>query len=313
MTEYFLVMEHTIDAQPSSIKTNPRDGFIAFLLSLLLPGLGQVYNGQPKKAVIFYGLILLFPLLFGLTRWITSFYGLFSLITIEIIWRIYVIVDGIKHAQRQKEYILKPYNTWYYHLFIAIGMFFILMIYDLTSVLGIQNYKIPTTSNSPTFQVGDRLVADTRAYKNSKPDYGDIVVFSSPEGQMYSYRVVGRPNDNIELIDNIVSINGKLSKSTFIKDTITEDMPTEEFEEELPNGHKHLIYKFKFPLDSTKINIKNIVVPANSYFLLGDNRNNAADSRYIGFISSNNIKGRIIYSYWGQTGTKRININFKDK
>ncbi|MBA3987035.1 MAG: signal peptidase I, partial [Flavobacteriales bacterium] len=81
----------------------------------------------------------------------------------------------------------------------------------------------------------------------------------------------------------------------------------------LPNGHKHLIYKFKQPFDSTKTNIKNIIVPSDSYYLLGDNRDNAADSRYEGFVSKDRIKGRIIYSYWGRTLTKRMNIDFRDK
>lgn len=131
-------------------------------------------------------------------------------------------------------------------------------------------------------------------------------------GQIYTFRVVGRPNDNIELIDNIVSINGKLSKATFIKEITNDEMPVVEFEEELPNGHKHLIYKFKVPYVSTKTNIKNIIVPSDSYYLLGDNRDNAADSRYEGFISKNRIKGSIIYSYLGRTGTKRMNIDFRD-
>jgi signal peptidase I len=230
------------------------------------------------------------------------------LLVIEVVLRIYIIIDGIKNAKRQKDYVLKSYNTWYYHLLIAIGMLAILMVYDISTVLGTQTFKIPTTSNNPTFQIGDWLVADMRAYIDNEPDYGDIVVYSRPDGQIYTFRVVGRPNDNIELIDNIVSINGKPSKSTFIKETTNDEMPVVEFEEELPNGHKHLIYKIKVPYDSTKTNIKNIVLPSDSYYLLGDNRDNAADSRYEGFISKDRIKGRIIYSYWGQTGTKRMNM-----
>jgi signal peptidase I len=306
-------MEQTIDEQPTTITTKPRNSFIAFLLSLLFPGLGQAYNGQPKKAVIFFGLLLLFPLLFGLTRGSTFFYGLLSLFVIELALRIYIIIDGVKNAKRQKEYILKPYNTWYYHLLIAIGMLAVLMVYDISTMLGIQTFKIPTTSNNPTFQLGDWLVADMRAYKNSEPNYGDIVVYSRPDGQIYTFRVIGRPNDRIELIDNIVSINGKQSKATFIKETTNDKMPVIEFEEELPNGHKHLIYKFKVPYDRTKTNIKDIVVPSDSYYLMGDNRDNAADSRYEGFISKDRIKGRIIYSYWGRTGTNRMNIDFTDK
>ena len=301
-----------MDEQSTKVTTKPRNGFIAFLLSLALPGLGQVYNGQPKKAAIFFGLLLFFPLLFGFTRGTTFFHGLLSLFVIQIVLRIYIIIDGAINANRQKEYVLKSYNTWYYHLLIAVGMLVILMVYDIGKVLGTQTFKIPTTSNSPTLQVGDWLIADMRAYKSNEPDYGDIVVYSRPDGQIYTFRVVGLPNDNIELTDNIVRINGKPSKATFIKKTMNNDVPVIEFEEEFPNGHKHLIYKQKQPYDSTKTNIKNIIVPSDSYYLLGDNRDNAADSRYEGFISKDRIKGRIIYSYWGQD-TDRININFKNK
>lgn len=306
-------MQQTIDEQPTIIATKPRNGFIAFLLSLLLPGLGQVYNGQPKKAAAFFGLLFLFLLIFGLTHGTTLFYGLLTLFIIEVTLRIYIIIDGVKNAIRQKDYVLKPYNTWYYHLLIAIGMLVILMACDISTILGTQTFKNSTTSNNPTLQVGDCLVADMRAYKNNEPNYGDIVVYSRPDGQIYTFRVVGLPNDNIELVDNIVSINGKPVKATFIKELINDDMPVAEFEEELPNGHKHLIYKFKQPYDSIMTNIKNIVVPSGSYYLLGDNRDNAADSRYEGFISKDRIKGRIIYSYWGRTGTKRMNIDFTDK
>ena len=306
-------MEQTLDEQSTTVTAKPRNGFIAFLLSLLLPGLGQVYNGQLKKAVLFFCLLLLFPLLFAVIHGTTFFYGLLSLLVIEFALRIYIIIDGVNNAKRQKEYILKPYNTWYYHLLIAVGMLTVLMVFDTRTILGTQTFKIPTPSNNPTFQLGDWLVANMRAYKNNEPDYGDIVVFSRPDGQTYTFRVVGRPNDKIELVDNIVSINGKPSIARFIKETTNDEIPVVEFEEELPNGHKHLIYKYKQPYDSTKTNIKNIVVPSDSYYLLGDNRDNAADSRYEGFVSKDRIKGRIIYSYWGRTGVNRMNIDFTDK
>ena len=191
-------------------------------------------------------------------------------------------------------------------------MLAIFFVNDTSTVLGIQTFKIPTTSNNPTFQVGDWLVADMKAYRNNEPDYGDIVVYSRPDRQIYTFRIVGLPNDNIEIIDNIVTINDKPSKATFVKETLNDDIPVFEFEEEFPNGHKHSVYKFKQPYDSNMTNIKNIIVPPNSYYLLGDNRDNAADSRYEGFISRDRIKGRILYSYWGRT-TQRINIDFTDK
>ena len=305
-------MEQPIVEEKRSDSLKPRNGFVAFLLSLVLPGLGQVYNGQPRKAIIFFGLLLILPWLFGITRGTTVFFGLLSLLIIELALRIYIIIDGVINARRQKDYIPKLYNTWYYYLVISFLMVAIYWVYEIRPIVGIQTFKVQTTSNDPTFQPGDCLVADMSAYKNRMPDYGDIVIFTRPDGHMYSFRVVGRPNDNLELKDNIVTINGKSGKANFIKETNSGEMSVTEFEEELPNGHKHFIYKFKQPFDSTKSNINNILVPPNSYYLLGDNRDNAADSRYEGFVNIKRIKGRIVYSYWGQTAN-RINIDFRDK
>ncbi len=58
--------------------------------------------------------------------------------------------------------------------------------------------------------------------------------------------------------------------------------------------------------------LKQLFMIGTSYYLLGDNRDDAADSRYIGSIKRHDILGRIIYSYWGKT-TDRINIDFRDK
>ena len=306
-------MEHTIENQTKTMITKPRKVFIAFLLSLLFPGLGQVYNGQLKKAIILFCLLLIYPLLFGLTRGTTYFYGLILLFIIEIAFRLYLIIDAVMNAKRQKEYILKPYNTWYYHLLIAILIQTILMMYNSNILLGTRTYKIPSTSNEPTLLVGDNIVADMKAYDVKEPDYGDIVVFSKPDGQNFVFRVIGRPNDKVELVDDIACINGNLCKSTYIRETTNDGTIVDEYEEELPNGHKHLIYKFKAPFIGPKSNIKDIIVPPDCYYLLGDNRDIAADSRNIGFVNKQRIEGRIMYCYWGTMRKKRINIDFKDK
>ncbi len=306
-------MEQEINNETSTLSFKPRKAIIAIILSLFLPGLGQIYNGHHKKGLLFFGLVLLIPFIFGITRMATSFYGFSALFIIEMTLRIYIIFDAFKNAKLQKEYILKPYNTWYYHVAISIGMLLVLTVYDMNSVLGVQSLKIPTIANSPTIQLGDLVVADTKAYENKQADYGDMVLFSHSNGQIYTYRVVGLPNDKIELINNIVSINGKPCNSKFIKETTIKGIPVNEFEEELPNGKKHLIYKFEKPFNIEKTNFESTVIPADSYFLLGDNRDNAADSRYEGFISKDRIKGQIMYSYWGETGIDRMNISFTER
>ncbi len=293
-------------------KTKPRNVFLAVFLSLILPGLGQVYNGQLKKGILFFALYLLNPVLFGISRGATHFYGYVILFLIELTIRVYVIVDALKNAKKQKFYIPKIYNAWYYQLAIAILMVVILLVYNTKSILGIQSFHIPTPSNQPTIQIGDILIADMQAYKNIQPNYGDIVVFKKENGQIYTFRIVGLPNDTLSIVDNIVTINGRRSRSTFIRETISDELQVGEFVEEFPNGQKHTIYKSKHPFDTTKSTINDIVVPANNYYLLGDNRDNAADSRYDGFVDKNEILGRVVYSYWGKT-KDRINLDFRNK
>ncbi len=306
-------MEETFNEQSTAVMTKPRKTVLAFLFSLLLPGFGQIYNGQLIKGIVFFVLIHSVTYIFALTRAATSLYGLIAWFVLEIALLIFIIYDGVKNARRQKQYILKPYNRWYYHLLFAIGMVSILIFLDISFYsLGIKNFKITGSGNKPTFQIGDRVVADEKAYNNKKPDYGDIVAFSRPDGKIWFFRIVGLPFDMIDLNDNNVCINGKPGKEKFISETKSDGVPVLEFEEELPNGHKYLIYKMKYPYDSSKANIKQIFVPHGSYYVMGDNRNRSLDSRHIGFIDEDSIIGRIIYTYWGDS-FDRINIDFRNK
>ena len=303
-------MEQILDKQPVQPTIKPRSISIVFLFSLLFPGLGQIYNGQPKKGFIFFGLQLLIPFLFGITRWALFFYGLLLLVVLLLALRIYIIIDGVKHARRQKAYILKPYNTWYWYVAFIAVTFVVLSFYDTSAAIGIQSFRIPSHPNEPTVQEGDFIVADTRAYKNSTPDYGDIIIFTHADGQAYTYRIVGLPNDNLTLKDNVVTVNGRRGQTTYMKDAWFNGIPVIETEEILPNGHKHQVYLCKERSDTTMANIAHITVPPGSYYVLGDNRDNAADSRYKGFVKRTSIKGRILYSYWGKDAA-RINIDFR--
>jgi signal peptidase I len=76
-------------------------------------------------------------------------------------------------------------------------------------------------SNGTTLHIGDWLISDLEAYKNKQPDYGDLVVYSSFDGQLYTNRIVGLPNESIDIIDNVVNVNGNTKKAIFIKDTLS--------------------------------------------------------------------------------------------
>ncbi len=305
---YYSFMEDptTIDVPQS----HPRNAFLAGLFSLVFPGLGQVYNGQIKKGIFYFALSYLIPAIFAVTRWATSFTGVIIFMAIGISFLLIMVIDAILNAKKQKFYTLRPYNKWYNYVLIAIFISTMTFVFDMKKMIGIQSYIAQTTANNPTILVGDWIVTDTKAYEKNTPKTGDLVTFTKEDGQLFMYRIVGLPNDTISLKDNIVSINNKLSKSKFIADRNVEGINFSELEETFPNGHSHRIYKSKEEFDNGMKNMNDFVVPTDSIFVLGDSRDNALDSRYIGCVAKNQITGKIKFSYWGKTGFKRMNIKF---
>ena len=295
------------------IKSKPRNPILVFFLAFLFPGFGQVYNGQIKKGLIFFLITFTIPYILGFTRIGVFFLGFISVIIIDFSFRIYVIYDAVKNAKKLKSYELKSYNTWYYYLIIIIGIITITWFYDYNSAVGVKSYKIPTTSNEPTLNIEDKGVGDLRAFNDVKPNYGDIVVFQKKDSlNPWVFRIIALPNDKLEIKNNFLIINGKKCKTSFIKETKSDVFDVNEYEEELPNGHKHKIYTFKKPFEDNINDVNEIIIPANCYYLIGDNRDNAMDSRYIGVIEREEIIAKVVFGYWGKTND-RININFRNK
>ncbi len=309
-------MQETLDTS-SSAPIKKRKPFLTLILSLFFPGLGQLYNGKPKKAFLFFVLLSFDLLIFHAIGLPTSFYGLMIVLIIHLSLVLYIVVDAVIDAKRQPNYLLKYYNSGLYYLLYAAIVLGTNWYFDYTSRLGIRTFHLPSPSNTPTLLVHDRVVTDMNSYKNKLIDYGDMVVFNtvqqdSDEPSIWVFRVVGLPNDKLEIRDNIVVINGKPSPSQFIKDTLIGEYEVSEFTEKLPNGHQHRLYKNKQIFDSIHTTIKDILVPSDSYYLMGDNRSDAYDSRFIGFIKRKDILGQVIYTYWGEK-TDRINVDLRDK
>lgn len=291
-------------------QTHPRSSGVAFIFSLLFPGLGQIYNGQLLKGLLLIISIWVIPFLFRVTGAILTYNGFMSLmVVLGCLW-IYGWTDAIWQAKRNKNFVAKPYNTWYVYLLLITTMSTALYFVNPTDGLGIKSFEIPTTSNNPTLLVGDLVVADRNAYHNTDPDYGDIVVFSKADGQLYVFRVIGKPGDTIEVNTNKVTINGKPNAQVQVSKTTNEGRPVLELEETLPNGHKHKVLHYELLEDGPRIMHTTVVLPADSFFVLGDNRDNAFDSRYDGLVGKDQIKGRIRYSYWNTFEKGRHNIDY---
>ena len=169
-------------------------------------------------------------------------------------------------------------------------------------------YVVPTGSMKPTIQVGDRIFANKLAYDLKipfttfriasweDPKRGDIVIFNSPtDGTRFVKRIVGIPGDTISMQNNRLSVNGEVLRyDDFELDSLqpaiaNRDITQEIYIENL-TGHKHKI--MIMPYQPSIYSFAPVSVPEGSYFMMGDNRDNSADSRYFGFVDRKEILGQ---------------------
>jgi signal peptidase I len=170
---------------------------------------------------------------------------------------------------------------------------------------------VPTGSMNPTIIEGDRIFVNKLAYdlkvpfttwhiaQWSDPKRGEIIVFDSPEdGIRLVKRVIAVPGDRVQLINNRLYINshpasyGTLDPATANEVRLPERQTFMlEFATETVDGVTHAVMA-NDSRPSDKRNYGPITVPSGQYFVMGDNRDNSKDSRYIGFVPRANIVGR---------------------
>ena len=189
----------------------------------------------------------------------------------------------------------------FYEIKVFLAM--LLVISSLRSALADWN-DVPTGSMKPTIEEGDRVVVNKLAYdlkipfttieiaKWSDPKRGDIVVLFSPlDGTRLVKRVIAVPGDRIEMRDNQLFVNGNAASLKALGTMLdAEQGPTFVVEETL-NGRTHKVM-FTPSIGGSRRWIEPMVVPEGRYYVMGDNRDNSADSRFIGPIERRRIVGR---------------------
>jgi len=259
----------------------------AFLLSLFTPGLGQIFNGQMVLGValfVFYALWVfsagVFHLLYSFPSAI--FYGL-----VLWIFMFSVAIHAVRVAIRQVRNDSVPRKGWRSYALSAVMVCIIAVMFSGNNfperILGVHAYKIPADSMSPTIVSGDRLIVDMRYYKTNRLKRGDVVVYKTPV-------------DNVLFVKRVVAIGG---------DTIAGDSKGT-----ILNG-QHISEPFVLSEDATppedSANFGPVSIPANQFFVLGDNRNHSYDSRFTGPVNLNRLIGKPLYIYYssgniGRTG-----------
>jgi len=144
-------------------------------------------------------------------------------------------------------------------------------------------FSIASPSMEPTLAKGDLVLTNSSAYRTDGPRRGDIIVFKYPidERREFVKRVVGLPGDRLEIRSNRLIVNGSPLDEAYVKPGSASTLP----------GGPVTSCGYALGCDPT-------VVPADSYFVLGDNRENSQDSRHWGFVRRDKIVGRAFAIYW---------------
>lgn len=146
---------------------------------------------------------------------------------------------------------------------------------------------IPSDSMVPTLRVGDRLVVEKLSYRSHPPEFGDIIVFDPPpqlqelgysKDQAFIKRIIGKPGQTVEIKSGKVFVDGQALQEPYIA-------------------------------EAPRYTMRPAAVPADSYFVMGDNRNNSNDSHVWGFLPKDFILGRAWIRFYPFDRIGRVSID----
>jgi len=269
-------------------------------MSLLLPGFGQLYNGEPNRAIWLY---LAFSALGVPGVAIAALYlpsGEMLLFLVAVlcsllaVW-IYAMVDAWKAARRQPDYVPRPWQTS--------GLYFLVLILCAAIIQPlfssyirnheVESFRIPSSSMVPTLLPGDWVFADKRyncpACK-SAVQRGDVAIFTYPNDRTLYYvkRIIGLPGDHVRIEAHEILINGHSLNRGDAPGVAAQRSSQRLTEGDGPN-HWEVVWSGA----QHDLPYVDLTVPQGQVFVLGDNRNDSVDSRSFGPVPLQDVVGRV--------------------
>lgn len=184
-----------------------------------------------------------------------------------------------------------------------------LVIWFIVRSLLVEAFRIPSGSMENTLLIGDFLFVNKALYGAEipivhkrlpalrEPERFDIVVFDSPEepGINVVKRVVGLPGDTLQMVDNVLYVDGRDLAEPH---AVTSGSVYDPEDPRMLWQSEHLAIRSSRSYRPSLKNWGPLVIPADSFFVMGDNRNNSYDSRYWGFLGRDRIAGRPLFIYY---------------
>lgn len=292
---------------------NRRRPWTAVFLSLLMPGMGQIYCGS-----ITNGLVLMLTVIMFSTMWMfimiidrvregTPIAVSFVAWGFVLLATVVAAIDAYRRARRTRyDYVLKDYNKW--DVYIALLWICGAGTFGFTAVIKMnlfEAFRVSANSMAPTIMLEDRVFARKMDYNYHNPEYGDVVLFKDPANRKINNikRVVALGGDTVEIKEGQLLINGNaLEREQIGTQTVRMDKLEVEggiFRES--NGDaRYQIFVSGQQSDNgiQKGDFGPVTVPDYHCFVMGDNRNYSHDSRTYGCLSLGALKGRLAHIYW---------------
>lgn len=267
-------------AVPDPMATRPvesgrRSALGAALLSLLLPGLGQLYLGQTRRAVGLFGALLALYAAAMLCRygWLPRFWMFAVILVTAICLCAFAIAAAAVGARRSRVFPRPRYDRWYVYLGLLVAVPIVMAAMD-AAVAAVSTgpglYHAPSASMNPTIRPGETFLADTRYFLSRPPARGEVVAYTLPGRPDVHFvkRIVALAGDRVEIRGGHAIVNGKAADEPYVE-----------------------VGDAAFSLN----NMPAATVPPGTVFVLGDNRANSADSRlaWHGPVPVGNLGGRV--------------------
>jgi signal peptidase I len=262
--------QNDIEAKKGSSKRH----FICALASAVIPGLGQWLLRARRKGVVIFAMLVVVLALYWPLRLPRTYSGFLLVVWLTLLLFVASTWDALRtrtdHSDRKS-------RLWLF-LFVPLAILIsALHVNWLFRASGFRNYSLPSSSMELTIGKDNLLVADLWAYRHSDPRPYEVIIFryrTTP----YVKRVIAGPGSTIEGKDGLVIVDGRQLSEPYVQHTESQPPQLADFGP--------------------------ISIPANKYFVMGDNRDVSFDSRTpeFGLIDISDVLGKALYVYRSSGG-----------